>query len=113
MSMTTYRAVWMLLMVFLVAPAFLMASGMEGVGFQEGASYTFMTLQAYGVPSFLAEWLAYPVTILATLIPGTSSLVAVMGDTIFTGLGMIFLIAFLANVEPPFYRSSSEVPVTA
>lgn len=111
MSMKTYRAVWMLLMVFLMAPAFLMASGMEGVGFQEGASYTFMTLQSYGVPGFLAEWMAYPVTIVATLIPGTSSLVALMGDTLFTGLGMVFMIAFLVFVEPPFYRSSSEAPV--
>lgn len=109
MSMSTYRAVWMLLMVFIVAPAFMMASGMEGLGFQDSLSLTFNTFHDYGLPQFMTELLVYPVTIVATVIPGTSSLATMPADFIWPGLGVIFLVVFFINFEPPFYRETPEV----
>jgi hypothetical protein len=104
--MAIYRIVWMFLMVIIVAPAFVMASGMEGIGFQEASVFTMTTFQGYGVPHFLAALLSYPVTIVATLIPGTSSLAAWAGDWIWQGVGILFLAVFFLNLEPPFYRAT-------
>lgn len=109
MSMSTYRVVWMMLMIFVVVPAFVMASGMEGLDFHGAAVYTLITLQDYGLPNFVASLLAYPVTIVATMIPGTSSLAALLGDFLWQGLGIVFLVVFFIHFEPPFYRPAESV----
>lgn len=109
MSMSTYRAVWMLVMVFIVAPAFIVASGMEGLDFEHSVTFTLITLQNYGAPYFLVSLIAYPVTVVATLIPGTSSLAVLFGDFfLWKGLGVVLLLAFFINFEPPFYREVKE-----
>lgn len=107
MSMNTYRAVWMLLMVLVVAPAFMMASGMEGLDFHESVIFTRGTFHYFGFPDFIASILAYPVTVVATVIPGSSSLITMLGDFfVWQGLGVVFLVVFFINFEPPFYRST-------
>lgn len=108
MSMSTYRVVWMLVMVFIVVPAFVMASGMEGLAFKEASLYTLSTLDAYGVPRIIGVVIGYPVTILATLLPGTSTLATLLGDFIWKGLGIVFLTLFFILLEPPFYREEAD-----
>ena len=106
MSMNTYRAVWMLFLVIIVLPAFVMASGMEGLDFEQASIFTLQTLEAYGIPHIIAIVIGYPVTVVATVIPGTSTLMAMLGNFIWSGLGIFFLFLFLVNIEPPFYKAT-------
>lgn len=107
MSMSTYRVVWMLFLLIIVLPAFVMASGMEGLDFHEAALFTLRTLEAYGLPHLFSVVIGYPVTVVATLLPGTSSMMAWVGDFIWKGLGVFFLALFFITFEPPFYRKQN------
>ncbi|MBI6882978.1 hypothetical protein [Pseudomonas putida] len=108
--MAIYRAAWMLLMVLIVTPAFIMASGVEGLSFSEAAHFVDFTLWSMGVPALITGVLAYPITLVATLIPGTSSLAVMFGEFfLWKGLGVVLLLAFFIQLEPPFYRKESQV----
>lgn len=103
MSMSTYRVVWMAFMVFIVAPAFVLASSVEGLDFSQSVLSVQGDLYGFWVPSFIGDYLAYPVTMLATILPGTSSMATFFGEMIWSGVGLVMTIIFFINFEPPFY----------
>lgn len=106
--MGTYRVVWALLMLLVVVPGFVLASSTELQTLHETAISAVILLEDYYyMPRFLAFLLSYPVAVVATLLPGSSSLLILFGDMIWRGLGVIFLSVALVNVQPPFYEPDS------
>ncbi|MBD8614073.1 hypothetical protein IFT69_10115 [Pseudomonas putida] len=104
--MNIYRAVWALFMVLVVTPAFILASGTELQTLHETALQALRLLHYYNVPHFLAIILGYPIAVVATILPGSSSLIPFLGNMIWEQVGVIFLAVALLNVSPPFYKKS-------
>lgn len=105
-----YRCGWWLFMVLMVGPAWFLASTVEGVGFSRAVEIIRYGLDGLYFPNFLSDLLCYPVTVLATLIPGSSALVFLI-LSLFLSYGAIF-VAFLyfALVQPPnFYEMKSKL----
>lgn len=93
-------------MTLITAPGFMLASSVEGVEFWEAAENTgFQLYNTFYFPGFLASALSVPVTAMATLLPGTSSLTPVMGHMIWEGIGIIFTFIFFMLIRPPFYKT--------
>lgn len=105
-----YRCGWWLFMVLMVGPAWLLASTVEGVPFSKAVDIISYGLYDLHFPSFLVSLVSYPVTLLATLIPGSSALVMLI-LFLFLSYGAFF-VAFLyfALVQPPnFYAMKSRL----
>ncbi len=107
--MRAYRICWAILMLCVVTPAFFLASATELMTLHETAIQAIVFLQGWYMPNFLASIFAYPVAILATMLPGSSTLLIFLGEMIWQNLGVILLAAALLNVEPPFYKSQDDM----
>ncbi len=106
--MGIYRAVWAIAMVFIVAPAFLLASSTELNNFHETSIQALMLLEDWYVPHYLAMVFGYPIAVMATILPGSSTLIPFLGDMIWKNVGVIFLAIALFKVDPPFYKPSNK-----
>ncbi|MQT93059.1 hypothetical protein [Pseudomonas helleri] len=106
--MAIYRGIWALFMLLVVTPAFLLASTTELNSFHETSIRALILLQDLHVPYYLSLALEYPVAIVATILPGSSTLLPFLGNMIWEYVGVIFLAVALVNVEPPFYKPESK-----
>lgn len=77
-KITFYRTGWFLFMVLVFGPAWYLASTVEGVSFSGSLDIISEGLGDLYFPSFLVSLLKYPITILATLIPGSSAFVFIV-----------------------------------
>ena len=108
--MVVYRVFWFFLMVLIVAPGFIFASSAEGIEFWELAEYVAIEMhRSFYMPAFLAEALAYPVAIMSTILPGSSTVAVMLGEMIWKGVGVLFTIIFFMLIEPPFYRAPNDL----
>lgn len=101
-----YRITWFLFMVLMVGPAWYLASTVEGVSFSQAVGIIEEGLYSLHFPGFLVSLVAYPVTVLATLIPGSSAVVVTIVSLVFFHIGAL-LIAFVyfALVQPPNFNA--------
>lgn len=104
--MAAYRVVWFFLMVLIFAPGFIFASSAEGIEFWELVEYVGYELhESMFFPAILAEFLAYPVALVAVVLPGSSSVAPLLGEMIWEGVGLVFTVIFFMLIDPPFYRA--------
>lgn len=92
-------------MLCVVTPAFVLASATELQTLPETAAQALGFLQGWYFPHFLASILAYPIAVMATILPGSSTLLPFMGEMVWKNVGVILLAAALLSVDPPFYKS--------
>jgi len=102
---------WGVFMLCVVTPAFVLASATELQTLPETAAQALGFLQGWYLPHLLASILAYPVAILATVLPGSSTLLPFLGEMIWENVGVILLAAALLNVEPPFYKRQDDMEI--
>jgi hypothetical protein len=101
--MQAYRAIWFFFMILVVFPAFISASYVEGLEFWEAQEVMISRLvSTWYYPTFLAHLLAMPITVVATILPGTSAALPLFGEMIWQGVGVIFTLLFMVFIEPPF-----------
>ena len=106
--MRIYRVVWALFMFSVVAPGFLLASATELQTFNETVISARDFLHSYHAPNLVMDLLGYPIATMATILPGSSTLLPFLGEMIWENVGVILLGAALLNVEPPFYKPEAE-----
>lgn len=104
--MSNVRFYWLIFMTVIVVPAFLLASSAEGVTFEELLFATRNMLSFEFVPNFVTFIVSYPVSILAKMLPGTSTLIPVFGDIIWQGVGIASVLIIFSNVAPPLNRDA-------
>jgi hypothetical protein len=109
MNMSAYRTIWTLFVILILAPAFINASSVEGLIFSEARIHMVGILMNYLLPESIASILSYPVTALATLLPGTSSVSTAFGNFIWPWIGQLVVFLFLITIDPPFYKAEHEV----
>lgn len=106
--MAIYRVVWAIFMVLIVAPAFLLASATESHSLSETAHGAYRLLSGLHMPDIISAVAAYPIAIVATLLPSSSSLLPFLGEMIWKGVGVILLAAAFINIRPPFYKKEGQ-----
>jgi hypothetical protein len=100
-----YRVSWFVFMVMVFAPAWMYASSVEGVDFSMALWIVKKQLAYVACPPGLAEFLSYPITLLATVIPGSSRFALFPVLSVFGGLSIFVAFIYFAIVQPPFYRA--------
>lgn len=101
-----YRVIWFLFMVLMVGPAWFLASTVEGVSFSQAVGIIEEGLYSFYFPGFLVSLVAYPVTVLATLIPGSSAVVVTIVSLVFFHIGALLIaLVYFALVQPPNYNA--------
>lgn len=98
-----YRCGWWLFMVLMVGPAWYLASTVEGVGFSKAVEIIRDGLYGLHFPDFLVSLVSYPVTMLATLIPGSSALLFSVAALFVSYGAFFFAFLYFALVQPPNY----------
>jgi hypothetical protein len=105
-----YRCGWWLFMVLMVGPAWYLASTVEGVPFSKAVDIIRYGLHGLHFPDFLVSLVSYPVTMLATLIPGSSALVFLILALFISYGAFFFAFMYFALVQPPnFYEMKSKL----
>lgn len=105
-----YRCGWWLFMVLMVGPAWYLASTVEGVGFSKAVEIIRVGLYGLHFPDFLVSLVSYPVTVLATIIPGSSALLFAVMGLFFSYGAFFFAFLYFALVQPPnFYAMKSRL----
>lgn len=99
---SAYKFFWGLFVVLVLTPTFILASGVEGLGFGEARLSLEYQLAGFPLPEFLAWLLSYPVTMMSTLIPGSISLSTAFGNLIWPWVGPFLVLLFLMRIDPPF-----------
>ncbi|MDN7141219.1 hypothetical protein KC131_11260 [Pseudomonas sp. JQ170] len=98
-----YRVLWFALMVLVMAPAFILAGFVDGIGYEEARGVVQGAMQdMFYFPYALAHPLCYVVTYVAQLLPATSSLAVMAGEMLWEHIGVILTFVFFAFVSPPF-----------
>ena len=102
-----WNAFWAFFMILIFTPAWILSTTVEGVGFTTASNLVGGTLMSWGFPHFMAVVMVWPVTILATLIPGSSTwllgpLLMTMGS--YPWLMVIVGALFFFQFEMPYYR---------
>lgn len=98
-----YRVVWFLVMMLVMAPAFIFASNVEGISYVEAQAVILRYSQSvlhfpYGMALALSPVMAF----VAQLLPATSSLLVMAGEMLWEHVGVILTFLFFAFVSPPF-----------
>ncbi len=102
--MFAYRIVWAAFMVLVFAPAFMLASSVEGISYNESVWWMAEQMNDYfSFPVWLADIVSYPAALIAAVLPGTSSLAIIPGEMFLEHLGRILVFLFFLLVRPPFY----------
>jgi hypothetical protein len=99
-----YRCGWFLFMVMVFAPAWLFASSVEGVPFEMAVDIIRQELGYLFFPDFLSSVLSYPVTALATLIPGSSAFIIMPIYMWVGGFSVVVAMLYFAFVQPPYFK---------
>ena len=98
-----YRVVWFMLMVLVMAPAFILAGFVDGISFREAMKVSLLNMQSMmGFPSELAQFLKPVVAFVAQTLPASSSLAVMAGEMLWEHIGVILTFVFFAFVTPPF-----------
>jgi hypothetical protein len=104
MKMSTYRTLWTLFAIFILTPAFILSSNVEGLSFGEARLAMVNDLMGFYFPQMLATLLSFPVTLMATLIPGSTALSTAFGNFIWPWIGPMTVLMFLVSIDPPGYK---------
>lgn len=102
-----WNAFWALFMVLIFTPAWLLSSSVEGIDWGMSAQLVGYQLSMWGYPGFMVTVMMWPVTILATVIPGSSAWL--LGPLLMSMSSMpwVMLIVgglFFFQFEMPYYR---------
>lgn len=102
-----WNAAWAFFMILIFTPAFLLSTTVEGVSFHTALNLVGGQLMGWGFPHFMAVVMVWPVTILATLIPGSSTWL--LGPLLMSMGSMPWLMVivgglFFFQFEMPYYR---------
>jgi hypothetical protein len=108
MNMTTYKGLWKLFILFIIFPAFIMASNVEGLGFGEAREYIQGGLMEFFLPQAFAWILSFPVTVMATLTPGSVALSTGFGNLLWPWVGPLTVALVLLSINPPFCSKAVE-----
>ncbi|MDP9653504.1 UNVERIFIED_ORG: hypothetical protein J2W87_001413 [Pseudomonas putida] len=101
-SSRSYEGFWFLFTVFVIFPAFIMASNVEGLDFGEARYSIQCGLMEFFMPQSMSWVLSFPVTVMATVIPGTAALSTAFGNFIWSWVGPLLVGLFLLSIAPPF-----------
>lgn len=94
-------------MVLVMAPAFILAGFVEGVGFEEAMVVSTNGMQqTMGFPYEMANFLSPVVAFVAQLLPASSSLAVLAGEMLWEYIGVILTFIFFALVMPPTFKFS-------
>lgn len=98
-----YRVVWFVVMMLVVAPAFITAGFVEGISYREAMVVVLKGMQnTMGFPYELAQFLKPAVAFVAQLLPASSTLIVMAGEMLWEHVGVILTFVFFAFVSPPF-----------
>jgi hypothetical protein len=98
-----YRVVWFLVMMLVMAPAFIFASNVEGISYREATMVVLGYLQSViHLPYEVALPLSPIVAFVGQLLPASSSLLVMAGEMLWEHIGVILTFLFFAFVSPPF-----------
>jgi hypothetical protein len=99
-----YRASWFVFMALIFAPAWFLASSVEGISFGPAVDVVRDGLEGLYFPRWLSSLVKYPVTALATIIPGSSLSGYWAVYLVFSSFSVIIFFALFMMVQPPNYR---------
>ncbi|WP_338924457.1 hypothetical protein V0M98_33115 (plasmid) [Pseudomonas silesiensis] len=100
-----WAGLWTFFMAFIVAPALFCTSAIEGESFATSVELVGSMLHSFGAPNFLASTLQLPVTMVAKILPvSTSTLIMPLLFLPFTWLAVVVPMLICGYVELPFYR---------
>lgn len=98
-----YRVVWFLVMVLVIAPAFILSGFVDGISFREAMAVSAKGMQnMMFFPYEMAHFLKPVVAFVAQLLPATSTLAVMAGEMLWEHIGVILTFVFFAFVSPPF-----------
>ncbi|MDP9653508.1 UNVERIFIED_ORG: hypothetical protein J2W87_001417 [Pseudomonas putida] len=99
-----YRVAWFLMMVLVMAPAFIFAGSVDGISHQEATDVLLGGMKdMFHFPYTMALCLSPVVAFFAQLFPASSIVAVMAGEMIWEHVGVIFTFLFFAFVRPPFY----------
>ncbi|MBO2925389.1 hypothetical protein J5H75_27350 [Pseudomonas asiatica] len=99
-----YRTGWIVLMVLVVAPGFIMAGHVDGITFTEATAVVMENMHYwFSIPWEIAAVLSPVVAFVGQLFPASSAVAVISGEMIWEHLGVILTILFFATIKPPFY----------
>lgn len=94
---------WLLFMVLIVAPSFMVASSLEEAkSFSQAVNWTYWLLyKELYFPDFMADIFKYPVALFGMMLPTSASLIMLPFELFLQGSGPILAYAFFAGVSRP------------
>lgn len=99
-----YRIGWLLLMILVLAPAFILAGIVDGVTFEEASVIAYHGMQdTLHFPAGLAEFVLPLVTFVARLLPVSCYIPVLAGEMFWEHVGVIFTFLFFASIRPPYF----------
>jgi hypothetical protein len=104
MNMQAYKGLWIVFTIFVLLPAFMMASNVEGLGFEEGRFAIQCGLMELYIPQAMSWVLSFPVTVMAILLPGSLALSTGFGNLVWPMVGPFLVALFLLTIDPPGYK---------
>lgn len=105
-NITFYRAGWFLFSILVLGPAWFVASSVEGLSFGVAADGVPLLLRdSLFFPEWLGYLLRYPITLVATFIPGSSAVVFLFLMSIFSYGALAVTFIYFGFVQPPNYNA--------
>ncbi|WP_372029874.1 hypothetical protein [Pseudomonas kurunegalensis] len=99
-----YRTGWIILMILVVAPGFIMAGQVDGISYTEATGVVMQNLHNwFSMPWGIAAALSPVVAFVAQLFPASSAVAVMAGEMVWEHLGVILTTLFFATIKPPFY----------
>ncbi len=99
-----YRTGWIILMVLVVAPGFIMAGQVDGISYTEATAVVMENIHYwFSMPWEIAAFLSPVVAFVAQLFPASSAIAVMAGEMIWEHLGVILAFLFFATIKPPLY----------
>lgn len=99
-----YRTAWIILMILVVAPAFIFAGNVDGISFTEANGLVIRALEHDFYMSWeVARFFSPVITFVAQLFPASSAIAVMAGEALTEHLGVIVTFLFFATIRPPFY----------
>jgi hypothetical protein len=99
-----YRIGWFLLMILVMAPAFILAGTVDGITYKEASGIIYHGMQdTFSCPEALALFLNPVVTFVARLLPVSSFIPVLAGEMLWEHIGVFFTFIFFASIRPPYF----------
>lgn len=101
---------WLLFMVLVVAPSFMVSAFIEEArSFDQAVYWTSWLLSSeLYFPEFMASIFTYPITAIGMILPSSASLIMAPFEFFLQGSGPILAYAFFAGVSRPFALLSKQ-----